>query len=109
MLYVPDRDLLERKTTLPSDVSLDHKHYFLLDRDDPPDTIGLVPLIAGTLLGAEIVYRRRCDDGYRVDDVRKMLSEAEYSIEVVAQKAKRTGEARGEEAVAPQGSLLGNA
>jgi len=90
VLYIPDRDLLERKTTLPSEVSLDHKHYFLLDRDDPPDTIGLEPLIVRILPGAEIVYRRRCDDGYRVDDVRKMLSEAEYSIEIVAQKPEET-------------------
>ena len=45
ILYVPERDLFERKKSLPSDISLDHKHFFLLDRDDPPDTIGLIPLL----------------------------------------------------------------
>jgi SAM-dependent methyltransferase len=91
ILYVPDRDLFERKARLPSDVSLDHKHFFLLDRDDSPDTIGLVPLVKRTLPGAEIVHQRICNDGYRRDDIRKMLSDAEYSIEIVARKPGSRG------------------
>ena len=87
ILYLPERDLFERKRTLPSDISLDHKHYFLLDRDDPPDMIGLIPLIERELPGAHIVYKRICDAGYRADAPIAFMSDAEYSIEIVVQKA----------------------
>jgi SAM-dependent methyltransferase len=89
ILYLPERDLFERKRTLPSDISLDHKHYFLLDRDDPPDTIGLVPLVKNNLPGAEIVYKKVCSAGF--DPNRRasfMADDVEYSIELVARKSK---------------------
>ena len=86
ILYLPERDLFERKLTLPSTVSLDHKHYFLLDRDDPPDTIGLIPLIERNLAGAKIVYKKICDAGYDPDAPVRFMSTAEYSIEVVVRK-----------------------
>jgi SAM-dependent methyltransferase len=86
ILYLPERDLFERKRTLPSDISLDHKHFFLLDRDDPPDTIGLIPMIHRELPDAEIVYTKICDAGYRADAPVAFMSDAEYSIELVAQK-----------------------
>jgi len=86
ILYLPERDLLERKLTLPSDVSLDHKHYFLLDRDESPVTMGIVPLINKELPGAEVVYQKICDAGYRRDLPFELMMAAEYSIEVVARK-----------------------
>lgn len=86
ILYLPERDLFERKRTLPSVVSLDHKHFFLLERDDPPDTIGLIPLIKRNLAGIEIIYKRICDAGYRADAPISFMSDAEFSIELVARK-----------------------
>ncbi|UYN97348.1 MAG: class I SAM-dependent methyltransferase [Enhydrobacter sp.] len=86
ILYLPERDLFERKCTLPSVVSTDHKHFFLLDRDDPPDTVGLIPLISRTLKGAEIVHKKICDAGYDPNIPVSFMSDAEYSIELVAQK-----------------------
>lgn len=87
ILYVPDRDLFERRQTLPSDFSTGHKHFFLLDRDDPPDTIGLIPLFRRELPGADVVYAKICDAGYcRGHMPMQMIIDVEYSIEVVAQK-----------------------
>jgi SAM-dependent methyltransferase len=87
ILYIPERDLFERKKTLPSDISLDHKHFFLLDRDDPPDTIGLIPLLKENLPGVEIVYQRICSAGYDANLPVSFMSDAEYSIELVAKKS----------------------
>jgi SAM-dependent methyltransferase len=86
ILYVPERDLFERKKTLPSDISLDHKHFFLLDRDDPPDTIGLIPLLKNNLAGVELVHKRTCSAGYDANLPLSFMSDAEYSIELVARK-----------------------
>lgn len=86
ILYVPERDLFERKKSLPSDISLDHKHFFLLDRDDPPDTIELIPLLKDNLQGIEIVYQRICSAGYDANLPVSFMSDAEYSIELVAKK-----------------------
>ncbi|HVA14963.1 MAG TPA: class I SAM-dependent methyltransferase [Stellaceae bacterium] len=87
ILYLPERDLFERKRTLPSTVCLDHKHFFLLDRDDPPDTTGLVPLLQRNLAGLEIVYQQICSDGYDPTKPINLLWDAEYSIELVAKKS----------------------
>lgn len=35
ILYLPHRDLYEKKQRLPSRFNDDHKHFFLPDRDDP--------------------------------------------------------------------------
>src|SRR5207249_11909978 len=80
IIYVPERDRFARQRTLPSDVSLDHKHYFLLERDDPPDTIGLIPILTRELSGIDIVYQKLCDAGYRADAPVSYMSDAEYSI-----------------------------
>ncbi|HVL88227.1 MAG TPA: class I SAM-dependent methyltransferase [Candidatus Thermoplasmatota archaeon] len=85
LLYVPDRDLYEKKRTLPSRWNDDHKHYFLLDRDDPPDTIGLLPLVERTLAGFEVLEARRCDEGHTIRDPDRP-SDGEYSIEIVLRK-----------------------
>lgn len=89
ILYIPHRDLFERRKTLPSRFNSDHRHFFLPDRDDPPHTLGIVPLIERTLDGSEIVYARECREGYAV---RHPLapSRGEYSIEVVVRKGAST-------------------
>ncbi len=88
ILYLPERDMFERKRTLPSTACLDHKHYFLLDRDDPPDTIGIIPLMNRNLSGVEVVYTRTCDAGYDPKIPINLLWDAEYSIELVAKKSE---------------------
>ena len=85
ILYLPDRDLYEKKTTLPSRWNKNHKRFFLLDRDEQPDTLGLVPLIKRVLVHFEIVYARQCREGHTITDP-LLHSDGEYSIEVVVQK-----------------------
>ena len=85
ILYLPHRDLYEKKNTLPSRWNTDHKHFFLLDKDEKPDTVGIVPLIKRVLSKCEIVYAKVCDCGHTERDPKKH-SNGEYSIEIVAQK-----------------------
>jgi SAM-dependent methyltransferase len=85
LLLVPDRDLYEKRQRLPSRWNADHKHFFLLDRYDLPDTLGLVPLIERTLPKAEVIYGKICDEGHSVRDP-GVHSDGEYSIEIVLRK-----------------------
>lgn len=78
IVAVPDRDLYEGKQRLPSRKNPDHKTFFLLDADDPPDTVGLLPLLGRTLDGCLIREAKRCDD----------VMSGEFQLEVVAQKTK---------------------
>lgn len=87
IIYFPHRDLYEKKLTLPSRFNPDHKAFFLLDRDEKPDTIGLIPLIERSLKNYEIIYAKVCDDGY-VNPGETEHSLGEYSLEAVIQKKK---------------------
>jgi len=85
ILYIPHRELYEKKKTLPSNFNDDHKHFFLLDRDEFPDTVGILPLIARTLNNYEIIYAKECSYGYTESEKRDINS-GEYSIEVIIRK-----------------------
>lgn len=85
ILYLPHRDLYEKKSTLPSHFNDDHMHFFLPDRDDPPDTLGVSPLIQRTLKNPEIIYCKTCDEGY-INPGDEQPSQGEYSIEAVIKK-----------------------
>ncbi len=85
ILYLPHRDLYEKKTRLPSRFNDDHKHFFLPDRDDPPDTLGLVPLLRRTLPELHLIDCRTCDEDY-VDPGPTLESTGEFSIELISQK-----------------------
>ncbi len=85
IIFIPERDLYEKKKTLPSRWNLDHKHFFLLDRDEAPDTIGIVPLIRRLLPGQMIVRAEICREGHTID-APDAHSDGEYSIEVVVKK-----------------------
>lgn len=85
LLSVPHRDLYEKKQRLPSRWNSDHKHFFLPDRDDPPDTIGLEQLLREVLDGGQLIYIRVCREGHSVDDP-YIHSDGEYSIEAVYRK-----------------------
>ncbi|MBU2548804.1 MAG: helix-turn-helix domain-containing protein [Proteobacteria bacterium] len=85
IIYLPHRDLYEKKTRLPSRWNPDHRRFFLLDRDDPPDTLGLIPLIERTLSGYDLLEAAVRDEGHTIDDP-DVHSDGEYSMEVVLRK-----------------------
>jgi SAM-dependent methyltransferase len=86
ILYIPERDLYEKKTQLPSKWNLDHKHFFLLETDELPSTIGILPLINRELSDFNIIYSKICSEGY-FSGGPDVHSIGEYSIEVVLQKS----------------------
>lgn len=84
IIFVPHRDLFEKRQRLPSDVA-DHKHFFLPENDDPPDTIGMRPLLERLLPDGEIVALEVCSAGNSVE--RKEVDPyGEYSIEAIVRK-----------------------
>ena len=85
ILYIPHRDLYEKKKNLPSKWNPDHKCFFLLDKDEMPDTIGIIPLIQRTLSNFEIIYAREYSQGHTITDP-EIHSDGEFSIEVVVLK-----------------------
>jgi SAM-dependent methyltransferase len=85
ILFMPHREFYEKKSQLPSRWNSDHKNFFLLDKDDPPDTIGILPLINQTLDNFETIYAKSCCEGHTIDDP-SLHSDGEYSIEVVIKK-----------------------
>lgn len=80
LLFLPHRDLCEGRRYLPSSEP-DHKHYFMPDEDDPPDTIGVVPMIERLLPDGTIIYVKTC--GEPCDNAQGK----ERSIEAVVRKA----------------------
>lgn len=85
IVAIPHRDLYEKKKTLPSRFNDYHLHYFLIDKDEEPDTIGILPLIKRTLSNFEIIYTKECSEGFTITDP-LLHSNGEYSIEVVLRK-----------------------
>lgn len=85
IIYLPHRDLYERKKNLPSRWNEDHKFFFLPDSSDNEDTIDLKKLILDTLPDSEIISFNICDEGYFVKG-KDLPSEGEFSIEVVVKK-----------------------
>jgi len=85
IIYMPHKELYEKKNRLPSNWNPDHKYFFLLDRDEEPDTIGMIPLIQRTLSGYEIIYAKVCDENHTITDP-NLHSDGEYSIELVLKK-----------------------
>ena len=85
LLFVPHRDLYEKKQTLPSRFNDDHAHFFMPEDDEAPDTIGVRAMINRMFPTAEIEYIRTCDEGYR-NPGDELPSEGEYSIEAVVRK-----------------------
>lgn len=85
LLYIPHRDLYEKKTALPSRWNPDHKHFFLLDRDEEPHTKSIISLIEKALTAYEIISAKVCSEGHTNIDPEEH-SDGEYSIEVVVRK-----------------------
>lgn len=92
IIMVPERDLYEKKRTLPSRWNGDHKRFYLLDFYDPPHTVGLVHWLGQQLasLGPGMNYKvleaRTLQE--EPDSPPEVHSGGEYSIEVVVKKLK---------------------
>ncbi|NWF87933.1 MAG: class I SAM-dependent methyltransferase [Ignavibacteriaceae bacterium] len=85
IIYIPHRDLYEKKKTLPSRFNPNHTYFFLIEKDEEPDTLGILPLIQRNLNGYELIYAKECNFGNTITDPLKH-SNGEYSIEVVLRK-----------------------
>jgi len=85
IVYLPHRDLYEKKNTLPSRFNPTHLHFFLPDMDEKPDTLGVLPLINKSISNYELIYIKVCDEGFSIKDPLSH-SDGEYSIEVVLRK-----------------------
>ncbi len=83
--WLPERDLYEKKKTLPSRFSLDHKHFFKLENDEKPNTIGIMQLLERNLKNYKVIYSKICKEGFTITDPYKH-SDGEYSIEIIVQK-----------------------
>jgi SAM-dependent methyltransferase len=92
ILLLPERDLYEKKRTLPSNWNGDHKRFYLLDFYDPPHTVGLVHWLGARLapLGPGMNYKilsaRTLQE--EPDSPPHVHSGGEYSIEVVIKKLR---------------------
>ena len=90
LLLLPERDLYEKKKKLPSKWNQGHKHFFLLERDEKPNTIGIVPFLGKQLqtfgeyrfLSARTLQERVSPPDKRGHSV------GEYSIEIIVKKIK---------------------
>lgn len=87
ILYIPQRDLYEKKEVLPSLFNGDHKHMFLLGKKSAPDTLDIIEEIREALDAKDYVieYIKTCKDGY-VRNAEGIQSFGEYSIECVIKK-----------------------
>lgn len=85
IVFIPHRELYEKKRKLPSKFNPNHKHFFLLDRDEKPDTIGIIPFVRRTLSGFEIIYAKECSENHTITEP-NLHSDGEYSIEIVLKK-----------------------
>ncbi len=85
ILYLPHRDLYEKRKELPSRWNPDHKRFFMPIADEPPCTVGVAQLIANVLPEAEFIYMKTCDEGHTITDP-NVHSDGEFSIEVVLRK-----------------------
>jgi SAM-dependent methyltransferase len=85
IIAIPHRDLYEKKKRLPSRWNMDHKHMFLIGKEEYPDTLDIVEEIKNSLSNYDIKYIKTCDDGHTITDPLRH-SDGEYQIEIVIQK-----------------------
>jgi ubiquinone/menaquinone biosynthesis C-methylase UbiE len=87
ILFLPERDLYEKRKKLPSKFNGDHKIFFKLDEEDPPDTECILKLLFEALPTCSIIYAKICDEGHTITDP-NLHSDGEFSIEIVLRKNK---------------------
>lgn len=86
IIIVPHRDLYEQKKTLPSMFNPWHKHFWLPENSEHPDTKGLKEEVLKAIPSANIVSLRVLDEGYVPGDMFGPQALGEYSIEIIVQK-----------------------
>jgi len=57
----------------------------LIDKDEEPNTLGIIPLIERSINNFELIYVKECNEGHTITDP-LVHSDGEYSIEVVIRK-----------------------
>ena len=85
ILYIPHRDLYEKRLTLPSRFNPNHTAFYIIDKDEAPNTIGIIPFIKRNLKNCEIIYAKQCNEGFTITNP-ELHSNGEYSIELVLKK-----------------------
>lgn len=85
ILFLPHRDLYEKRKELPSRWNPDHKRFFMPIADEPPCTVGAAQLIANTLTDYELIKIEICDEGHTITNP-NIHSDGEYSIEIILRK-----------------------
>lgn len=85
IVAIPHRDLYEKKKELPSRWNSDHKHMFLIGKEELPDTLDIIQEIKCSLENYDIKYVKACDEGHTIIDPLQH-SDGEYQIEVVIKK-----------------------
>ena len=87
ILYIPDRDLYEKKLDLPSQWNKDHKHFFTMykQNDGSVSTIPIIPFISEKFDDLELIYEKRCKEGWE-KSANNVHPTGEYSIELVYRK-----------------------
>lgn len=86
ILLLPHRDLYEKSRRKPSAWNTDHKFFYLPDRDETPDTLGLLPLVARSLKPGtwRLESLHLACDGYWANG--RDHPQGEYSFEAVVKK-----------------------
>lgn len=87
LIYVPHRDLYEKKELLPSRWNPDHKFFILPFRDDAPCTFSLEGLIFRNCEGGQLIRLKECAEGWSSAGP-EQHSHGEYSIEAIARKPR---------------------
>jgi ubiquinone/menaquinone biosynthesis C-methylase UbiE len=89
ILYIPDRDLYEKKLDLPSQWNSDHKHFFTMydQKDQSNSTIPIIPFISEKFNDLELIYEKKCKEGWK-ETAQNIHPTGEYSIELVYKKIK---------------------
>tara|TARA_B100001778_G_scaffold329960_1_gene331733 strand:+ start:3319 stop:3915 length:597 start_codon:yes stop_codon:yes gene_type:complete len=87
ILYIPDRDLYEKKLELPSRWNNDHKHFFTMyeQQEMSSITVPIIPFINKKFSDLELIYKKRCDEGW-IKTADDKHPSGEYSIELVFRK-----------------------
>lgn len=85
ILFVPHRDLYEKRERPPSRWNMEHKVFFVPEKHLHPDVFGLKQLVEETFPDGKIVHLEVCDEGHTIGDP-EIHSDGEYSIEMVVTK-----------------------
>ena len=86
LIAVPHRDLYERRKKLPSRWNPNHKRFFLPDRDEAPDTVGLLPWLncMAETLPFEVVTVQTGDWSYSASPGKHAVGE--YQIDALLRR-----------------------